>query len=124
MSSSSSGNVITSRPRVSRGAHGAAPPAAVGPDTRIVKMPMNTLQATTKMHGFRRSDIHWERRSQSPGALRGKQVAMIGGTNRIGRALARLFAAKEEEVVVVGRTFRDHGVERLRFIAADLSQMK
>jgi NAD(P)-dependent dehydrogenase (short-subunit alcohol dehydrogenase family) len=38
-------------------------------------------------------------------------------------ALARLFAAKGAEVVVVGRTFRDQGVERLRFIAADLSHM-
>jgi NAD(P)-dependent dehydrogenase (short-subunit alcohol dehydrogenase family) len=86
-------------------------------------MSMNMLQAIKKMNGFRRSDIHWERRSLAPGALCGKQVAMIGGTNGIGRALARLFAAKEAEVVVVGRTFRDQGVERLRFIAADLSHM-
>ena len=49
---------------------------------------------------------------------------MIGGTNGMGRALARLFAAKGAEVVVVGRTFRDQGVERLSFISADLSEMK
>jgi NAD(P)-dependent dehydrogenase (short-subunit alcohol dehydrogenase family) len=86
-------------------------------------MSMNMLQAIKKMNGFHRSDIHWERRSLAPGALRGKQVAMIGGTNGIGRALARLFAAKEAEVVVVGRTFHDQGVARLRFISADLSHM-
>ena len=84
---------------------------------------MKTLHAIKKINGVRRSDIHWERRSLAPGSLRGKKVAMIGGTNGIGRALARLFAAKGAEVVVVGRTFRDQGVERLRFISADLSQM-
>jgi hypothetical protein len=48
---------------------------------------MNTLQAMTKMNGAHRSDIHWERRSLTPGALCSKQVSMIGGTNGIGRAL-------------------------------------
>ena len=45
------------------------------------------------------------------------------GTNGIGPR-SRLFAANGAEAVVVGRTFRDQGLERLRFIQADLSEMK
>jgi NAD(P)-dependent dehydrogenase (short-subunit alcohol dehydrogenase family) len=37
-------------------------------------------------------------------------MAMIGGTNGIGRALARLFTANGADVVVVGRTFRDQAL--------------
>jgi len=51
-------------------------------------------------------------------------MAVIGGTNGLGRALAHAFAAHGAEVYVVGRTFRDQGVEGLSFISADLSQMK
>jgi len=85
---------------------------------------MKTLNAINKANGIRRRDIQWARKPLAPGVLTGKKMAVIGGTNGIGRALARLFAAKGAEVVVVGRTFRDDGVERLRFISADLSQMK
>ena len=63
---------------------------------------------------------------QEPGDRmgRGKEIAIVGGTNGIGRALARKFAAHGARVIVVGRTFRDQGVERLRFIPANLSEMK
>ncbi|MDX2013298.1 MAG: SDR family NAD(P)-dependent oxidoreductase [Myxococcaceae bacterium] len=56
--------------------------------------------------------------------LGGKHLVVIGGTDGLGRALARLSAARGATVTVVGRTFRDEGVERLRFVKADLSSMK
>ena len=90
----------------------------------MVRMSINTLKAIIKANGIRRRDIQWERKPLAPGVLTGKKMAVIGGTNGIGRALARTFAAKGAEVVVVGRTFRDADIARLRFIAADLSQMK
>ena len=62
--------------------------------------------------------------ASDPWLSAGQKMAMIGGTNGIGRALTRLFAANGAKAVVVGRTFRDQGLERLRFIHADLSEMK
>jgi NAD(P)-dependent dehydrogenase (short-subunit alcohol dehydrogenase family) len=108
---------------VSRWPMALRPPAAAVPEKLIVRLSMTTLHVIRKANGIRRRDIHWQRQPLAPGVLTGKQMAVIGGTNGIGRALARTFAAKGAEVVVVGRTFRDGGVERLRFIAADLSQM-
>lgn len=51
------------------------------------------------------------------------KVAVVGGTDGIGRALARVLVAKGAEVVVVGRTFRDQGTKGLTFLKADLSEM-
>jgi NAD(P)-dependent dehydrogenase (short-subunit alcohol dehydrogenase family) len=85
---------------------------------------MKVIEVFRKMNGIRRDDLRWERKPLDPGVLRGKEMAVIGGTNGLGRALARLFAAKGAEVVVVGHTFRDEGAERLRFISADLSRMR
>jgi NAD(P)-dependent dehydrogenase (short-subunit alcohol dehydrogenase family) len=56
--------------------------------------------------------------------LSGKHVAVVGGTDGLGRAIARLAAEAGAEVTVVGRTFRDDGVPRLRFVKADLSSMR
>lgn len=56
--------------------------------------------------------------------LSGKRVAVVGGTDGLGRAIARLAAEAGAEVTVVGRTFRDDGVPRLRFVKADLSSMR
>ena len=47
-----------------------------------------------------------------------------GGTGGIGRAIARLLAARGAEATVVGQTFRDPEVERLTFVKADLSLMR
>lgn len=58
------------------------------------------------------------------GQLEGEKVAVVGGTNGVGWALARALAAQGAHVLVVGRTFLDQGVPRLRFLAADLSFMK
>jgi NAD(P)-dependent dehydrogenase (short-subunit alcohol dehydrogenase family) len=51
------------------------------------------------------------------------QLAVVGGTAGIGRAIARYFAARGAEVIVVGRTFRDEGTRRIEFLQADLELM-
>lgn len=57
-------------------------------------------------------------------SLGGKRFAVIGGTDGLGRAIARAAASRGAEVTVVGRTFRDEGVKGLSFVKADLSSMK
>ena len=74
--------------------------------------------------GTLRKDLQWERGPLAQDAFSGKKVAVIGGTNGIGRALARALVAKGAEVLVVGRTFRDHDFPRLRFVQGDLTRMK
>lgn len=56
--------------------------------------------------------------------LRGKTVAVIGGTNGLGRAIARLAAAQGARVLVVGRSFRDEGTANLEHVPADLASMQ
>ena len=56
--------------------------------------------------------------------LNGLNVAVIGGTGGIGRALSHQFAAKGANVLVVGQTFRDQEVPRITFLRADLSSMR
>ena len=53
--------------------------------------------------------------------LTGKSVVIIGGTNGIGRAIARHCAHLGAATTVVGRTFRDEDTPRLHFIHCDLS---
>lgn len=55
--------------------------------------------------------------------VRGKKIAVVGGTGGIGRALARLLAARGAKAWVVGQTFRDAGEPGIEFIRADLSLM-
>lgn len=57
-------------------------------------------------------------------SLAGKRVAVVGGTDGLGRAIARLAASKgAEPVIVAGRTFRDQGADKLVFVKTDLSLM-
>ncbi len=74
--------------------------------------------------GIRSKDFQWQRAPLAQDAFNGKKVAVIGGTNGIGRALALALVKRGAEVLVVGRTLRDHGVPGLRFKHADLRQMK
>lgn len=74
--------------------------------------------------GIRRKDIQWKREPLTVNALSGKKVAIIGGTNGIGRALALAMSSKGADVLVVGRTFRDSGNPRLSFMQADLTLMQ
>lgn len=53
----------------------------------------------------------------------GRNVAIVGGTGGIGRALARELAGYGANVVVVGQTFRDADMANIEFIRADLSLM-
>lgn len=76
------------------------------------------------LNGSRRKDFNWQSTPLTQDAFKGKKIAIVGGTNGIGRALARGLAAKGAEVSVIGRTFLDAGVPRLHFIAADLAQMQ
>ncbi|CAN5393251.1 SDR family NAD(P)-dependent oxidoreductase [soil metagenome] len=74
--------------------------------------------------GIKRNDLKWTRLNLNKDSLLGKKIAVIGGTNGVGRAIALEFISKGAEVVVVGRTFRDQGIPRLSFIQADLSEVK
>lgn len=56
--------------------------------------------------------------------LSSRKLAVIGGTNGLGRAIAQQALARGAEVTVVGRTFRDQPAPRLTFVAADLSSMR
>jgi NAD(P)-dependent dehydrogenase (short-subunit alcohol dehydrogenase family) len=56
--------------------------------------------------------------------LKGRWLAVVGGTDGLGRAIARLAAARGAAVTVVGRTFRDQGVSGVTFLQADLASMK
>lgn len=55
--------------------------------------------------------------------VRGKKIAVVGGTGGIGRALARALAGRGAKVLVVGQTFRDASEPNIEFIRADLSLM-
>jgi NAD(P)-dependent dehydrogenase (short-subunit alcohol dehydrogenase family) len=56
--------------------------------------------------------------------LSSKRLAVVGGTNGLGRAIAQQALMRGAEVTVVGRTFRDDPTARLTFVAADLSSMR
>lgn len=56
--------------------------------------------------------------------LSGKRIVVVGGTDGLGRAIARLATEAGAEVTVVGRTFRDGGVPRMSFMKADLSSVR
>jgi NAD(P)-dependent dehydrogenase (short-subunit alcohol dehydrogenase family) len=56
--------------------------------------------------------------------LSSSKLAVVGGTNGLGRAIAQQALARGAEVTVVGRTFRDDPAARLSFVPADLSSMK
>ncbi|AEM81138.1 hypothetical protein [Streptomyces violaceusniger] len=56
--------------------------------------------------------------------LSGRRLTVIGGTNGLGRAIARQALARGAEVTVAGRTFRDAPAEQLTFVKADLASMR
>lgn len=73
--------------------------------------------------GRPRKDLIMRHGALAPRALEGLNIAIIGGTNGIGRALALAALAKGAKVRVVGRTSRDAATPGLSFVAADLSSM-
>jgi NAD(P)-dependent dehydrogenase (short-subunit alcohol dehydrogenase family) len=72
----------------------------------------------------RDKSIMWHRGRAESLDLRGMQVAIVGGTGGIGRALSRFMASHGASVVVVGQTFRDADIPGIEFIKADLSLMR
>lgn len=50
-------------------------------------------------------------------------IAIIGGTGGLGRALSNYYADKGDSITVYGRTFRDADVKNISFVKADLSLM-
>lgn len=76
------------------------------------------------LDGSRREDLRWQKRDIPHNACAGKRIAVVGGTNGIGRAFAHELAAKGAEVTVVGRTFLDHNMAGIRFVQTDLAQMR
>lgn len=68
--------------------------------------------------------VEWHRPDAFPLDVKDKQVAIVGGTGGIGRALSRYLASLGANVIVVGQTFRDAGTPRITFIQADLSLMR
>jgi NAD(P)-dependent dehydrogenase (short-subunit alcohol dehydrogenase family) len=74
-------------------------------------------------NGIRDTSFAWTRRPAAQLDLAQKKVAVVGGTNGIGRALSRLMAARGAHVTEVGRSFRDADVAGIDFLPADLSSM-
>lgn len=68
--------------------------------------------------------VAWHRTDALAQDIKGKRVAVIGGTGGIGRALSRHLASLGANVIVVGQTFRDVGTPGIEFIQADLSLMR
>ena len=67
--------------------------------------------------------ITWTRTETSTLDLHGKNVAVVGGTGGLGRALSRILASRGARVSVIGQTFREAGTPGIDFVKADLSSM-
>lgn len=71
----------------------------------------------------RNPNISWQPPESLGAIASGQQIAIVGGTGGIGRALSRHLASLGAQVTVVGQTFRDEGIAGITFIRADLSLM-
>ncbi|CUS22492.1 LAQU0S05e06612g1_1 [Lachancea quebecensis] len=68
-------------------------------------------------------ELIWTNVPASQLELKSLKVAIVGGTAGIGQSLTRLFHSRGAKVVVVGRNLRDHDLENVHFIKADLELM-
>jgi NAD(P)-dependent dehydrogenase (short-subunit alcohol dehydrogenase family) len=68
--------------------------------------------------------ITWKRVPLTNLDLKGWEVAVIGGTGGLGRAISQQLASRGARVTVVGQTFRDAGVAGIEFVKGDLSLMR
>jgi NAD(P)-dependent dehydrogenase (short-subunit alcohol dehydrogenase family) len=80
--------------------------------------------ARQRMSGVIDRSFVWTHRPARELELGGKTIAIVGGTDGLGRAIARLAASRGAKVIVVGRTFRDEGMRGIEFVKADLSRMR
>lgn len=76
------------------------------------------------MKGYPDGSVHLQLTGADQLDLAGKKVVVVGGTDGLGRAIARLAAQRGAQVRVAGRTFRDAGLPNLTFQKADLSSMR
>ena len=76
-----------------------------------------------RMFGKLNPAISFQRIPAASVNLAGKRIAVVGGTDGLGRAIARLVAARGGSVTVVGRTFRDEGAPNVAFMKHDLASM-
>jgi NAD(P)-dependent dehydrogenase (short-subunit alcohol dehydrogenase family) len=83
-----------------------------------------TAARKPSMSGYPNPAVRVAPQAVSALALTGKRWLVVGGTDGLGRALARAAAARGASVTVVGRTFRDEGVTGIAFVRGDLSSMK
>jgi NAD(P)-dependent dehydrogenase (short-subunit alcohol dehydrogenase family) len=78
----------------------------------------------TSMNGFPDRSVTLHPVPVSALELKGKRLLVVGGTDGLGRAIAKLAASRGAQVTVVGRTFRDEGTPGLSFVKGDLASMK
>ncbi len=69
-------------------------------------------------------NLSWTRVSLTSLDLKEWNIAVVGGTGGLGRAISRAFASRGARVTVVGQTFRDSDVPNIDFVQADLSIMR
>ncbi|QID86347.1 hypothetical protein GRS66_008971 [Saccharomyces pastorianus] len=66
--------------------------------------------------------VTWERKHINNIDFSYLNVAIIGGTGGIGRAISRELAQRDAKVTVVGQTFKDEDLaDKIKFVKADLS---
>lgn len=65
------------------------------------------------MNGIADPSLRIERVAPESLDLSGKKVVVVGGTNGLGRALARFAATRGAMVTIVGRVFREEGTSTL-----------
>ena len=76
------------------------------------------------MFGTVRRDWDWSRRPLGANELRGRTIAVVGGTGGVGRAIVNEAVSKGAEAWVVGRTFRDRPDPKVHFVQADLASLR
>src|SRR5688572_31682132 len=80
-------------------------------------------RAMSRFSGVPNKNLTWKPVSPESLDLSGKRVVVVGGTGGISRALSRLMAARDAQVTIVGRTFREADTPGIRFMQADLELM-
>lgn len=74
---------------------------------------------------IRNNDIIWAKHEPKSVNFRDIKIAIIGGTNGIGRAISHELVLNGAKVTVVGRSFRDLELtDKINFLKADLSTVK
>ncbi len=66
----------------------------------------------------------WQRSTNAGLDLKGRRIAIVGGTGGVGRGFAHILASRGAQVIVVGQTFRDAGVPNIEFVSANLESMR